>query len=215
VNDEVSITFLRGHAHVVAIAVGDVLDGRAHGVVGVGHPVGGDVLAVVGVLDQRRLTAMVLVVGQPGEHHASGQRVGRVRPDHAAGSLDEVGNRLRQLRLGRVAVHVEDEDLAGVEPAGPEKSAVVGESGVMRLVPAADRKAVDHLAEGRRAVPHVDGDQLVRPVAHAVDTQRPDVDILLDAGNLRHVGRHAGLVGPDRRGRHRDPDQQHAAQSNA
>src|SRR5262249_61807913 len=37
--------------------------------------------------------------------------------------------------------------------------------------------------------------QLVRAVAHAVDAERQDVDVVLLPGDLRQVWRHAGLVG--------------------
>src|SRR5262249_54327012 len=39
-----------------------------------------------------------------------------------------------------------------------------------------------------------DGDELVRAVADAVDAERPDVDVVLLPGDLRHVGGHARLV---------------------
>ena len=54
--------------------------------------------------------------------------------------------RARELRVGRIARHVEDEDAAVVEAADPEVAAVVGGPAVVRLVAAADRDARDDLA---------------------------------------------------------------------
>src|SRR5581483_3203264 len=87
-------------------------------------------------------------------------------------------------------------DQAVVEAAGPEVAAVVGEAAVMRLVTSTDGDRGDHLAV-RLPVLRVgaDRDELVLPVADAVGTERPDVDPVLLPGDLRHVGRHARLVG--------------------
>ena len=82
---------------------------------------------------------------------------------------------------------VEDEDLRGVEPAGPEITAVVGESRVMRLVAPAYRKRMHHLAVVRRVGVDVHGDELVLPVPEPLDPKCPDVDEVLLTDDLRHV----------------------------
>ena len=163
----------------------------------------GDESSVVGVFDKGRLAAMVLVVGEAAHHHAARDRIQRVRADDAPRILDETVDLFGQARLARVRVDIEDEDLAGVDPACPEMPPVVGQSGVVRLVSAADGQAVDDLAVGVGAGSHVDGDQLVRLVAHALDPQGPDIDELFLAGDLGHVGRHAGFVGQGGIRRHR------------
>src|SRR6185437_12827170 len=94
-----------------------------------------------------------------------------------------------------IAGDVEDEDLAVGKAGGPELAAVVSEAAMMRFVLAADRSRTDHLAESRRAFAHVDGDKLVRAVAHPIDAESPDVDEILIARNSRHIRRLAGLVG--------------------
>src|SRR5215218_5549493 len=86
------------------------------------------------------------------------------------------------------------------QAGGPELAPVVGEAAMMRLVTPADRDRLDRLAESGRAFSHVDGDELVGAVAHALDAERPDIDVVLLAGDLRHVGRLAGLVGKRRAG---------------
>jgi hypothetical protein len=95
-------------------------------------------------------------------------------------------------------VHVEDEDLTGIEPARPEIPPIIGEIGVMGLVAATHRDRVDHLSVGRRALARVDGHELVRAVAEALDTEGPDVDEFLLPGDLGHVRGLAGLVRPHR-----------------
>jgi len=116
--------------------------------------------------------------------------------------------------MRRVGGHVEDVEHAVVEAAGPEEAAVVREVAVMGFMPAADRDGGHDLAVIRRLGVGADGDQLVGAVAHALDPERPDVDVVLLAGDLRHVGRHAGLVaaGGRRREEDRDEDEEeHAA----
>lgn len=98
-----------------------------------------DVLARVGVFHQRRATAVVLIVRQARDHHAPGQGISGVWTDDAAALGDEIGDDLVQSGLGQVAVHVEDEDLVGIQPTGPEIVAVVGEAGVVGLVAVAYR----------------------------------------------------------------------------
>src|SRR3989449_1947239 len=125
--------------------------------------------------------------------------------------LDEGVDGADQLRVRGVRRHVEDPDLAVVEPPGPEVTAVVAEARMMRLVPAAERHRGDHLAVMRRVRGGgADGDQLIGAVAHALDAERHDVDVVLLPGDLGHVRRHAGLVGAGRGG-----NQQHGGQRRA
>src|SRR5436305_13819610 len=93
-----------------------------------------DVVAVVPVFDQRRLSSFVLRVGETRNEHTSGQRICAMRPDGAAGSLGEIVDCLRQLRFRRIAMHIEDENAAAFEAGGPKLTAVVGEPAVVRLI---------------------------------------------------------------------------------
>jgi len=141
------------------------------------------------------LTAEALITpsGVPPMPH----RKSAVRSGETAVFLER-RDRLRELRFGRIGRNVEHEDRAVVDARQPQLAAVVGEAAVMRLVAPADRDRLDRLAESGRAFSHVDGDELVGAVAHALDAERPDIDVVLLAGDLRHVGRLAGLVGKRR-----------------
>ncbi len=99
------------------------------------------------------------------------------------------------MRLRRIGVHVEDENLAALQAGEPELAAVVRESAVMRLVASADGRAVDDLAVGRRAGLHVHGDEFVRAVAESFDAERPDIDEFLLPFDAGEVGRGTGFVG--------------------
>jgi len=92
-------------------------------------------------------------------------------------------------------MNVEYVDVAGIQTAGPQIAAVIGEPHVVGLVASADGDGIDDLAVGGRVRPHVDGHQLVGFVSHALHAERPDVDEFLLAGDFRHVGRLAGLIG--------------------
>ena len=89
---------------------------------------------------------------------------------------------------------VEDEDLAALQSRQPELAAVVGEAAVMRLVPSADRIAVNDFAVAGRAGLHVHDDEFVRAVAEAFDAERPDIDEFLLPFDAGEVGRGAGFV---------------------
>jgi hypothetical protein len=78
---------------------------------------------------------------------------------------------------------------------------------VVRLAAALRRYLVDDLAVSARSRVHVDGDELVHAVAHALDAGDPDVEVVLLAfDEIAHVGRVARLVRADRRG-HREQQQ--------
>src|SRR4051794_12595730 len=99
--------------------------------------------------------------------------------DHAAGGLDKVVDRPLQPRSRRIGMDIENEDLAGIQAAGPEVAAVIREAAMMRLVATAHRNTGDHLAIGGGAGTDIDRDQLVRSVTQALDAKGPDIDILL------------------------------------
>ena len=85
--------------------------------------------------------------------------------------------------------------LLRLQSGEPELAAVIRESAVMRLVPSADRMAVDDFAVVRRAGLHVHDDEFVRAVAEAFDAERPDIDEFLLPFDAGEVGRGAGFVG--------------------
>src|SRR6266403_5407501 len=147
-----------------------------------------DVVAVVSVFDQRRLSAFVLRVGETWNEHASGQRIGAMRPNGAAGSLGEIIDCLGQLRLRRIGVDIEDENAAAFEAGQPKLTAVVGEPAVMRLITSIDGRAADDFAVGRRAGFYIDRNEFVRAIAHSFDAECPNIDELLlsiDTGEVR------------------------------
>jgi hypothetical protein len=94
-----------------------------------------------------------------------------------------------------IATDVEHEDHAVIEATEPELAPVVREAAVVRLVPAAHRDRVDHLAVlvGAARV-HAHRDELVGAVAEALHAERPDVEVILLPRHLRQIGRLAGLV---------------------
>ena len=67
------------------------------------------------------------------DQHAARQGVGRVRAGEAGFAAD-VLDHLDQLRLGRIAGHVDQEDAVGEQRQAPDVRAVVGEAEVVRLV---------------------------------------------------------------------------------
>ena len=111
-----------------------------------------------------------------------------MRAGCAAALLHEVFNDFDKLRLCGIGGDIEDEDLAVRQPGRPELAPIVGEAAMMGFMPPADRGGEDRLPKGRRVFARIDGDELVRPIAQALDPQRPDVDEILDAGNLGHIG---------------------------
>src|SRR5437764_10045815 len=110
-----------------------------------------DVVAIVSVLDQGRLSSFVLRVRETWDEHTSGQRISAMRPDGAAGSLGEIVDCLRQLRFRRIGMHIEDENAAALEAGEPELTAVVGEPAVMGLIASIDGGAADDFAVAGRA----------------------------------------------------------------
>src|SRR5439155_461464 len=102
----------------------------------VGQPERLDELAVVVVLDERRPAAVVLLVGEAGDQHPTRESEERVRAQDPVAVLGEGVEGADELRVRRVRRHVEDPDLAVVEPPGPEVTAVVAEARGVRLVAA-------------------------------------------------------------------------------
>jgi len=118
-----------------------------------------------------------------------------VRAHQAAGILYKALDRLDQLRLGRVRGHVEDEDEAIVQTSGPQMPPVVGESGMVSLVPPRDGGPMDDLPVGLGLRVRVNGHEAIVSIGHPLDPQRPDIDVVLLPGDLREKGRLAGLIG--------------------
>ena len=87
--------------------------------------------------------------------------------------------------MSRIGGDVENENLAGVEARGPQRPAVVGEAGVVGLVPSGNRRTVDDLPVAFGFGIYVNGDEAVVAVAHPLDSQRPDVDVVFLPGHLR------------------------------
>src|SRR5438045_8253086 len=111
-----------------------------------------------------------------------------MRPDRATGILDEIVDCLGQLRLRRIGLDIEDENMAAFQPGQPELTAVVGEPAVMRLITSIDGRAADGFAVGRRAGFYIDRNEFVRAIAHSFDSECPNIDKLLlsiDAGEVR------------------------------
>src|SRR5207248_6894722 len=138
-----------------------------------------DVVAIVSVLDQGRLSSFVLRVRETWDEHTSGQRISAMRPDGATGSLGKIVDCLRQLRFRRITMHIEDENAAAFEAGEPQLTAVISEPAVMRLISSLDRRAADDFAVGGRARFYIDGDEFIGAIAHAFDAERPDIDKLL------------------------------------
>jgi hypothetical protein len=70
----------------------------------------------------------------------------------------------------------------------------------MRFVLAGTGAPMDDLAVARRLRVRVDGDHAVVAVGHALDAERPHIDIVFLSRHLGQEGRLAGLVGAGRRG---------------
>ena len=182
-------------ASVVSIAVREV--SRFLGTLQVvirRHPDAGDEVAAVGVLRHAGTAAVVAVIGQTGDQHASGQRIVGMGPDHAAGLLDEVVNGAVQLGRCRVRVDIEDEDFAGVQTGRPQEAAIIGQARMVRFVAATHGDRVNDLRIGFRVGVNVYGDEFVLTVANALKAQRPDIHIVFLAHDLGHIRRHAGFV---------------------
>src|SRR5512134_3012076 len=125
----------------------------------------GDVAAIVAVFDERRLATFIPSVRETRHEHAARQRIRAMWTYGATGRLLEVLDGLHQPRPVRLGIHVEDEDLAAIEPAEPKLSTVIGEPAVMRLKSSANRLTVNDLAVVRRTWLDVHRDELVRAVA--------------------------------------------------
>ncbi len=178
---------------VVAVAVATVRGG---------HAIGLDQIAFVGEHRHPGHPAVIVAVGEELHQHASRRRVEGVRSNQA-GLARQIGKRAHQLRPGRIGVDVEDVDDAVVEPTRPQIAAILGEAHVMRLAAPPDGQGLDDLPVAGRSGLHVDRDQLVRAIAHALDAQGPDVDVVLLAlDEIAHERRVAGLVGAHRVDRH-------------
>ena len=182
-------------ARVVSIAVREV--SRLLGTLQVvirRHPDAGDKVAAVGVLRHAGAPAVVAVIGQTGDQHASGQSIVGMGPDNAAGLLDEVVNGAMQLGRCRICVDIEDEDFAGVQARGPQVAAIIGQARVVRFVAATHGNRVDDLRIGLGVRVNVYGDEFVLTVANALKAQRPDIHRVFLAHDLGHIWRHAGFV---------------------
>ena len=179
----------RQHTQVIAVAIRIVaaLD-RTLQVIVRRHPVCSHVFAGVGVFDQSGAPSVIGTVGQSGQHHPARQGVVGVWPDDAAAFRDEVVDRPYQRRFTRIAVNIEDEDLAGIQSRSPQVTTIVGEPRMMCLVATADRQLVDDLTVGLGIRAYVDRDELVLFVAEPLDPESPDIDEILLADYLRHVG---------------------------
>src|SRR5256885_14753331 len=123
---------------------------------------GGDVVAVIAVFDERRASAFVLGVGEARNEYATRQRISTVRSGCPAGDLFKIRDRLHVNRLGRLRIHVKDEYLAALESAQPELAAGIGETAMVRLVPSAERVVGNELAIIWRAWVRIHYHQLVR-----------------------------------------------------
>src|SRR5258705_13739710 len=154
-----------------------------------------DVVAVVSVFDQRRLSTFVLRVGETWNEHAAGQRIGAMRPNGAAGSLGEIVDRLGQLRFRWIGVDIEDENAAAFEAGQPKLTAVVGEPAVMRLITSIEGRAAHDFAVGRRAGFYIDRNEFVRAIAHSFDPECPNIDKIFLSIDTGEVGGRAGFIG--------------------
>ena len=155
----------------------------------------GEELALVVVERHPGLAALVLGVGKRLHQHAPGQRVVGVRAEEAR-LVAEIAHGTHELRLGRIGRDVEHPDAALRQAARPQMPPVVGEAHVVRLGARAGGHRVGHFAVGLGLGIDVHGNQLVRAVAEALDTERPDVDVVfLALDQLRDVRRITGLVG--------------------
>src|SRR5262249_59962931 len=178
----------RQHARIVPVSVCDVCIRRATRIILGWQPVGGNVVAVITELDQCRPAAVIFRVGETWYEHSARQSICAVRSNCSSGSFREFINGLYMLRLRRIGVHVEYEHAAGVKAGPPELAPVVGEAAVVGFVAPIDGGKGDDFAVLRRSGPNVDGDQLVRAVAHSLYTERPDIDELflpIDASEIR------------------------------
>src|SRR6266536_3156723 len=111
-----------------------------------------------------------------------------MRSNRAAGGFREFVDRFHVSRFRRISVHVKNKHPAVIKTCKPELVAVVGESAVVRLVAALDRRAADGFAIARRAWFYVDGNKFICTVSEPFDAECPDIDELFltfDAGKIR------------------------------
>jgi hypothetical protein len=147
-----------------------------------------DVIAVIAVFDQRGPAAVIFCVRKARNQHPTGQGIRAVRTNRAASGFREIVDRFHVSRFRRISVHVKNKHSAVIKTCNPELVAVVGESAVVRLVAALDRRATDDFAKARRARFYVDGDKFIRAVSETFDAKCPDIDELFltfDAGEIR------------------------------
>ena len=147
-----------------------------------------DVVAVITDFDQRSSAAMILGVGQTRNEHAPGQGIRAVWSNRATCQVGKIVDRLNGLRPGRISVHIEDEDAAGVETCQPELAAIVGESAVMGFVAPINGNTANNFPVRRRAGFYIDRDKFVSAVTHSFHAKRPHVNELfltVDAGEIR------------------------------
>ncbi len=69
-----------------------------------------------------------------------------MRSNDATAFGNKIGDGSGQARFGRIAVYVENKDLAGVQSRRPQVFAVIGEARVVGFVAATHRHRVDDLS---------------------------------------------------------------------
>ena len=151
------------------------------------HPYTGDEITAVGVLRHTRAATVVAIIRQARNQHASRQRIIGMGSDYAARFVDEVINGAVQLGRCRVSVNIKNEDFAGIQTRRPQKTAVIGQAGVVRFVAAAHGDRVNDLCVGLRVGVHIYRDQFVLTIANALKAQCPDVHVIFLTHDLRHV----------------------------
>jgi hypothetical protein len=72
-----------------------------------------------------------------------------VRADRSPGGFSKIFNGLDVTRMGRVGMHVEDENLAALQAGEPELAPVIGETAMVRLVLAGHRGGCESLCRNR------------------------------------------------------------------
>ena len=78
--------------------------------------------------------------------------------NYPTAAIHKITDGLVQLGFGRVRMHIENEDLAGIQPRSPQMPPIVGESRVMSFVAASDRECMDNLTVVGRVWSYVNGD---------------------------------------------------------
>src|ERR1700736_2205269 len=115
-----------------------------------------------------------------------------------AGRLGEGGNGLRESRLRRSGMHIENKNPPRLQTGQPELAAIVGKSAMMRLVTSTDRDTVNDFAVVRRTRFYVDGDQFVGTVTQSFDAERPDINKFLLSLDACKIRRRTGFVSAKR-----------------